>query len=212
MISYKYKFIHIHIPRTGGTSILNALSEQNCFEAYHHIGGGGFWGPPMVVDGIDIWQKWVDFFGPQKLERAKHFTAQDYLDFLGKEEYDKYYKFTFVRNPLQRLKSITSFNWKRPHEMDTEGNRWLIDQICYIMDSEENIIVDDIFKFENIKEDYKTLQSKLATVKGFNTSSTPELPHANVASREIDPSFYTTEVLTEWREILVKEFNLFYYE
>ena len=204
MISFKQKFIHIHIPRTGGTALESVLEPYH--EAQRHEEGGGWWGYPMIVDDIDMHNEFTKFFGPQKMESFKHFTAQDYLDILGKEEYDKYYKFTFVRHPITRLKSVSGFNWKRPDTMEQEGSRWLIDQIYYFTDKKDNIIVDDIFKFESLDEDYKILKSKL------NLDLPDDLPYVNPVDRKVDESFYKDDVVNRWKIKLDKEFKMFNYE
>ena len=65
MINHKHKFIFIHIPRTGGTSIEQQFS--------HDVGVSG--------DG------------------TKHWNLDQYKEALSNEQFDNYFKFTFIRNP-----------------------------------------------------------------------------------------------------------------
>jgi len=73
MISRIHKFIFVHIPRTGGTSIECNISEK-----------------------IEIKKLWT----------LKHLTAKGIFDKIGKNKWDKYFKFTFVRNPWDRVISL----------------------------------------------------------------------------------------------------------
>ena len=90
--------------------------------------------------------------------------------------------------------------------MEQEGSRWLIDQIWYFTDKKDNIIVDDIFKFESIDEDYKILKSKL------NLDLPDDLPYVNPVDRKVDESFYKDDVVNRWKIKLDKEFKMFNYE
>lgn len=75
MINHKYKFIFIHIPRTGGSSIEYALCNRNWWKTH----------PP-----------------------SKHLTAH-----IAKKIYapywDDYFKFSFVRNPWDRMVSMLRY-------------------------------------------------------------------------------------------------------
>lgn len=65
MINHKHKFIFIHIPRTGGTSIEQQFSYD----------------------------------GDRSGDGKKHWNLDQYKEALSNEQFDNYFKFTFIRNP-----------------------------------------------------------------------------------------------------------------
>jgi len=81
MISRKHKFIFVHIPKTGGTSIECAFNTSK-----RHL-------------------------------RNKHHTLSKYEE-LNNPRYDKYFKFTFVRNPWDMTVSMYEYMWHK-------DGRWL---------------------------------------------------------------------------------------
>lgn len=162
MISYPKKFIFIHIPRTGGTSIEEALSPYDSGDAKVQVGKGGIWNPDNSTK-----EKLVKVLGNEKANNAKHLTALDWKKVLG-EEYDNFYKFTIVRNPIEKAASIMKFNGQNPNQ----NPDWLLYQSLYFEDTEGNNIIDDIFKFEELETEWNKICSKL----GIEYTS---LPHRN---------------------------------
>lgn len=102
MISHKYKCIFIHISKTGGSSIQQDLAELNSsFEPLteKHILKSNL--PPHAngYNGINKWD-------------IKHTPA-----IFIKNEYDKYFKFCFVRTPWDLVVS-TYFWWIQKTKLD----------------------------------------------------------------------------------------------
>src|SRR5688572_29784279 len=90
MISTAYRFIFIHIPKTGGNSIQDALlpySDDSKIVASVHGDGG---------DRFNIQ-------GP--VTPGKHATLEDYVETLG-EEASAYRVMTVFRDPLERALSL----------------------------------------------------------------------------------------------------------
>lgn len=193
MISHSKKFIFIHIPRTGGTSIEHAL--ENYSEGKLEGGGGGRWLPDEV---LEMYIRKI--LGEEKLGNAKHLTALDWKKVLG-SRYDDYYKFTIVRNPLKKLDSLRRFNIKLP--ADKSLPKWLWNQSMYFEDEDGNNIVDDIFRFENLEESWKTICSKLEI-------DYHSLPHVNDTQSEM-PMFEGDELNTI-KLLLKDEFKKLKYE
>ena len=80
IVSNKYRFIFIHIPKTGGTSIAEPDYE----------GGNG------ALAG---------YLGEQDYAQAGHIRAVGLKQRIG-ASWDQYFKFAFVRNPWDRLVSL----------------------------------------------------------------------------------------------------------
>jgi len=146
MINHQYKLIFLHIPRTGGTSIENAICGKD----------------------------WFDVHAP-----SKHLTAHSAKKIYA-EYWDKYLKFTFVRNPWDRMVSMLKYEWFYGVKINQEKKILLDDYFDkfkkveyderffnsnqfndyqYIENSVyRNIIGDDmdfIGKFENLQEDFE---------------------------------------------------------
>jgi len=193
MISHSKKFIFIHIPRTGGTSIEHAL--ENYIEGELSGGGGGRWLPDDV---LEMYIRKI--LGREKLGNAKHLTALDWKKVLG-SRYDNYYKFTIVRNPLKKLGSLKRFNIKL--KIDESLPKWLWNQSMYFKDEEGNNIVDDVFRFENLEESWKTICNKLEI-------DYYPLPHINNTQSKM-PMFEGNE-LNDVKLLLKDEFKKLKYE
>ena len=92
IISHTHRFIFIHCPKTAGTAISNALAT--CCE------------PSELV------------VATRKNGLKKHESAERIRDFLGAEKWKHYFRFTFERNPWDRVVSLYKMqfdpdNWNR---------------------------------------------------------------------------------------------------
>jgi len=169
-------FIFIHINKTAGTSIGNAI-------------------------GLPI---------------KHHQTAREVIARIGKDKWNKAYKFTLVRNPWDKVVSHYEYRRKRNKtgmaSRDIEFAEWVRKtygqekdpfyynnpkafqpQVEWLKDDEDKISVDFIGKFETINEDF----NKIKNVIGIET----ELPHLNASKRASYQSYYddeTREIVAEW--------------
>lgn len=95
MISHHHRTIFVHIPKCGGQSVENAF---------------------LADVGLD-WERRAPFLlyfnaqwkvGPSAIS---HLTAKDYTKFhyCTPKQYDDYYKFTVVRDPVSRLVSVYNY-------------------------------------------------------------------------------------------------------
>lgn len=181
------KSIFVHIPKAAGTSISNAL-----------YGG-----------------------------RQGHHTASAYKK-ANLEKFDCYYKFTIVRNPWDRLASTYHYLLKSPHAEDrawAEKNitkytsfesfvkNWLskdsvytwkhlLPQSYFIMEGNE-ILVDDVFKMENISSDFPIIANKLGCLK--------QLRHDNRIERQHYSSLYSKETIDIVSKVYERDIEEFDY-
>ena len=81
--SHEKKLIFVHIPKTGGTTIEYYLDLMKSDNGY-------------CIKNNKAYQ---------------HFTWNDYKLLLGDEIYSKYFKFSIVRNPINRC--ISEYYWTR---------------------------------------------------------------------------------------------------
>lgn len=116
-----------------------------------------------------------------------HATSFVYRDLLGKKKFSSYYKFAFVRNPRDRLRSAFyfaksgGFGFRTDRDLEKEIadlsfesfvttwlnreklEQWVLfrDQSHYLFDEAGRCAVDDIFYFEEIEKGYEIIQEKV---------------------------------------------------
>lgn len=143
---HKKKIIFVHIPKTGGTTVEHYLNLMNYLQGYG------------VIKNIAF----------------QHFIWGDYNKFLGNEIYNMYLKFSIVRNPIDRCiseyywtplnfgyKAGVSFDKFLTEVEDIVKNKRFFDslyhdhfqsQSYYILDKNNKVKVDKLFRFENFSE------------------------------------------------------------
>jgi hypothetical protein len=165
MICNEYKCLFVHIPKTGGQSVehvfvdLLGLSWKRRSKLLLLANKNPLKGPP----------------------RLAHLSAQEYLthDYITSELFDSYFKFSFVRNPWDRLVSEYNYRYVNTYDFKT----WLLREFpepkddCYkkslgyynhvipqydfLYDTDDNMLVDFIGKFENFQQDFDHVCSKI---------------------------------------------------
>ncbi|MDG5490135.1 sulfotransferase family protein [Psychroserpens sp. SPM9] len=163
-----------------------------------------------------------------------HPTYQRFLKLFGKSDYNKYFKFTFVRNPWDRLYSAYSFLKKggMNHLDKAFCNEVLIDypdfesfvmnwlnadnienwihfkpQYQFITDRNMALVVDFVGKFENFESDFKIIAEKL--------KMPVELGHHNKTNNSKNTSYrevYTPEMKEKIRSLYKDDISLFDYQ
>jgi len=165
-------------------------------------------------------------------ELPYHYTAYQYRVIYGKNSFNNFYKFTFVRNPWDRLYSAFSYlkgggwdekdaHWAEEHlgEVDNFNQfvmQWLSEdrldahihfwpQSKFICDSQNKPLIDYLGYFENITHDYKDVLKKLSLPMR-------ELKHTNVSKRKSYVDVYTREMIDKVAELYHEDINNFGYQ
>lgn len=144
-----------------------------------------------------------------------HPKLHDVKQYMG-ESFDQYYKFSFVRHPLDWQKSLFFFMKKNKrhhqHEIVSKFNfedyiKWRLDSDFKLMsdllyDENNKLLVDDIYKFENIDSEFHKLCKVLEI--------TATLPHKNIAGlgKKVE---LTDATLIEFKTAFHKDFLFFDY-
>ena len=173
--SEEKKFIFIHIPKTGGTSVKKILSEK------------------VKIEGFKINGELVEYNKNTHLGINKEQF----------EKYKDYYKFVFVRHPYQWIKSYYNFHSNKSDfyknitskkikntinvsfdewlnelkifnqtDFFTNGDEILVDKVCRLENFEEDLV--DVFKKININSNFKNIKMKdskkfnIDTIKNLN--------------------------------------------
>lgn len=193
MICHKRKCIFIHIPRSAGTSIEQAIRPDWYFETFKH---------------------------------RKHILASTAKE-IYKEHWDDYFKFSFVRNPWDRMVSmskygnfygckinnnkldVSEYKKKFPQiEIDSRSKSTTdkykpISNAVYLNILNEEL--DFIGRFENLQEDY----DKVCSIIGC----TNQLDHKEQGKKKVNyTKFYTEDIEKTVREIYKKDIEYFGYE
>ncbi len=162
LLSNRYKFLFVHIAKTGGTSVRASLDALR-------------WSDPLYYLQF-ICSRLSHFTGHRlgsKFPRhAKIIAAKEMLP---QNVFDNLFKFTFVRNPwdlqvssyhhikreapqlMTEIPDFASFiKWKFSPERERE---YYFDtsmqlQSDYLIDLHNNLLVDFIGRYENLQDDY----------------------------------------------------------
>lgn len=186
----KNKCIFVHIPKAAGTSVLQALAGHT-----GHI-------------------------------RRDHVTVHNCLS-ASRIRFEEYYKFTVVREPSDRIRSVyrylvaggnkttdRSFSAKISSSFKTL-DEFVFDfldhatihsvtlikpQYTFLCDSEFNVLVDFVGRFENLEADFNLIADKLGL--------RPDLPKLNRGSSDLVE--LSVEAELKIKELYMKDYELFY--
>jgi hypothetical protein len=179
MISKTHKTIFIHIPKVAGQSIETMfLQDLNLDWAQR--------------DQLLLRKKKLTEKGPYRLAhlKAEEYTKLNYIDL---KDFESYFKFSFVRNPFSRAYSYYKYlGYSKVCDYNVfltdvlakkikSKHFFFISQTDYLFDSNNNILVDFVGKFEKLNEDIKVVIEK-AHLK------TQTLPYVNKSKTELKRS------------------------
>ncbi len=195
MYSIEYRFLFIHVPKTGGNAIQQALL-------------------PFAEDRLTTnqpFQDGVHRFGvsnPVKL--AKHASLAEYHAIFGEDRIRKLVKFSCIRNPWERVISY----YFSPHWGKVHWDREKFIEILYSihpleyfikLDSEDDrplmADIDFLVRFECLEADF------LRVVRGFGFKP-PRLKKLNSSKRNDYHHYYDSELIWMVEERFRREIEL----
>lgn len=173
VVCHMRKIIFIHIPKTAGSSIEHLLRDEGRYE--------------------------LDFIGVRNGRSTHHYMGIE-LKMILKDLYPKYYKFSFVRNPYDRL--ISEYFWCRIKDVGHKFNKTFDEFLDYVEDVIKNkkffkpiendhfipqysflffnnkLLVNNIFKYEDIETVSPLIKKRLkikTTLQHLNKSVKNEI-------------------------------------
>lgn len=193
MICHKHKCIFVHIPRTAGTSVEQAIRPDWSWESF---------------------------------KEEKHILAST-AKTIYKEYWDDYFKFSFIRNPWDRMVSMSKYSYfygceinndkldvseykkKFPQIEIDSRSKSVADKYSPISNAVYlNILneeLDFIGRFEKLQEDY----NKVCSIIGC----TNQLGHKEQGEKKANyTKFYTEDVKKVVGEVYKKDIEYFGYK
>ncbi len=208
LISDKYNFIFIHVPKNAGTSIHKALAMHSNLACRYQNAPGMYYLKKLTGNNatLSIFDTHIEVARARKI--------------IGKR-WDKYVSFAVVRNPYDRAVSRFHYFKGRPdlyehdryeatdsfrqHIMEMSDQTWN-DRQSFYLESEGQIGVTDLLRFEQLESDWKKLMEKIG-LKNIT------LAFKNRSERDTDfMKYYDSETIRKVNEIYKREFELFDYQ
>lgn len=215
LISYRYKFLFVHIAKTGGTSVRSALNPLRWHDPLYYLQFPAHRISHMTNHKLGL-----------KFPRHSHVIAAK--EMLPEETFNSLYKFAFVRNPwdlqvssfhhIQRerpqfMNGITDFNefmrYKFNHEREYQYHidTSLSLQSDYLVDLYGNVIVDKIGRYENLAGDFNAICQHLSLPRKVS------LPHKRKAEERSKDyrTYYTDDTAEMVSKHFAKDIELLHY-
>lgn len=164
-------------------------------------------------------------------EQPGHYTASEYRVFFGKRDFDRYFKFAFVRNPWDRALSAYKYlkggGWNATDRRWAEANlagvgsfeqfvhEWLNEhtwrqhihfrpQYDFVTDSSGRLVLDYLGYLETLPADFAHIAGQL----GIRTT----LQHTNVTERSDYRTVYTPAMRDIVGRLYQRDADLFGYD
>jgi len=209
-ISYKHRFIFIHVYKVGGISMSEALKPY----AYD---------PDRFIVHVPVLRrllkKRTELFRKIKRHNWGHAKAKELKEALPPELFNSFYKFTFVRNPWDYLVSVYHYIVQTAHHPRNELFRSFgsfagyveyhaterrEQQKDFVLSDSGELLVDFIGHYETLQQDFETVCRRI----GIDS----RLPHKNRSTHKDFRDYYTPETRAQVAELYRGDIEFFGYD
>lgn len=205
MISHNHQCIFIHIPRTGGSSIEQLIWPEKREE--------------------ELWMGFIDRYSNKyQTGGLQHLLAKQIKQEIGDYIFRKYWKFTLIRNPWEKiLSTYLSIKWARPDIREfigmkpndnfqkfldlteKKGHTQWEPQFRFIYDDNGVKLVDYIGRYERYDNDVITILQKIGIYSQI-------IPHIYSSNSKNYIHLYDQETKERVSERYHQDIDLFNYE
>jgi hypothetical protein len=187
IVCHKYKFIFVKTRKTAGTSIEIALSEftegndiltainkedEEIRERLNFHSSRNFHVPYISYSVQD----WINYLvNGKKLVFYNHMPAIEIKKYIPSDIWNTYYKFCFERHPYEKVVSLYFFLSKKRNidisfsDFVKKNEKNLSDSHMYF-DKHANLLVDKVYKYEEINESLSEISQILRLPKCIDIS------------------------------------------
>lgn len=174
-ISHKHKIIFVHVPKAAGSSINKILECNSENEMFSYDWFRNLKNKPELPKNLSFEEIIkIQYCHPQHLKAHQ-------LKLLFKNEWDNYYKFAIVRNPYDRF--VSEYEYIKNHPVNKALDFKDLDFLAFtkavcslptftrqlifdyhfdlqkdFLTSDNRIIVDEVYRFENLYPLFKRLK------------------------------------------------------
>jgi Sulfotransferase family len=200
MISADHRWIFVHIQKTGGTPVRAALGVENN-DAHKHffarelrqVYGEAAWNRCFKFAFVrNPWDRLVSWWSMIDNGRDSTGTVQPPNNFFG-----------YV---LRNARSFEEFILCCTDEIvDPDGRKHILrNQIDYLVDEDDGVMVDFIGRFEKLQDDFDEIMQRISLPK-------IELPRLNMSSHAFYTDYYSDAMAEEVGRLYARDIAAFGY-
>jgi hypothetical protein len=204
IISFRHKFVFTAVPKTGTHAVRRALRE--------HLG-------PDDLEQVRLFVEKT--FPIPELARIQHghVTLQELQPHLPPEQFDRFFKFAFVRNPFDRFVSYCSFVTRNKGEFLDAPQRVMTyfaanppwqhilfrPQHSFVTGADGALLADHVGRVETMQESYDEIAQRIGI-------PTAVLEKVNATKRRDYRDYYTPPLIEAVAALYARDLELFGYQ
>lgn len=205
IISHQHRFIFVAVPKTGTHSVRQALRE--------HMGPDDLEQVKLFVEKKFPW--------PELAQLGHgHISLQQLRPFLPPKQFDRYFKFAFVRNPFDRFVSYCAFATRAQGAFDQNPKAVMRHflftapptrhvlfqpQHMFLTGADGELLTDFVGRVETMQGDYDAICERI----GIPTTT---LGKANTSRRRDYREYYDQALIEGVTRLYSRDLELFGYE